>query len=268
MKKKICEQHTFVVCAYGNSKYLESCIQSLLKQTMKSKIIMATSTPNVHICQLAEKYGLDLRVNEGESGLAGDWNFALSQADTALVTLAHQDDIYMPEYTEYIWSYYLRSKDSIILFTDYHELREEKTVEKNLLLRVKRMLLFPLKWSTLWKSRFVRRRILSVGSAICCPSVTLVMKKIRLPLFLNNMKSNIDWQAWEELSRVQGSFVYVAKPLMKHRIHEESTTSELLAQSARREEDIFMYRKFWPKRIAEFIEFFYSKNEKSNKLDS
>ena len=40
------KEHTFVVCAYGESPYLEKCIDSLEKQTVKSRILIATSTPN------------------------------------------------------------------------------------------------------------------------------------------------------------------------------------------------------------------------------
>ena len=38
------KNHTFVICAYKESKYLEECIKSLINQTVKSNIIMTTST--------------------------------------------------------------------------------------------------------------------------------------------------------------------------------------------------------------------------------
>ena len=41
--------HTFAVCAYKESKFLEECVLSLLSQTVKTNIIMATSTPNEYI---------------------------------------------------------------------------------------------------------------------------------------------------------------------------------------------------------------------------
>ena len=46
--------HTFVICAYKESPYLEECIKSLKKQTLKSEIIISTSTPNDLIKKLAE----------------------------------------------------------------------------------------------------------------------------------------------------------------------------------------------------------------------
>ena len=37
--------HTFAVCAYGDSPYLESCIRSLVRQPGNPEIICCTSTP-------------------------------------------------------------------------------------------------------------------------------------------------------------------------------------------------------------------------------
>ena len=65
--------HTFAVCAYKESPYLEKCIESLLSQTVKSNIMIATSTPNNYISSIAEKYELPLIVNPGEGGITQDW---------------------------------------------------------------------------------------------------------------------------------------------------------------------------------------------------
>ena len=92
--------HTFVICAYKESEYLEECIQSLVNQTLRSEIIMVTSTPNEYIEMMSKKYDIPLFVNEGEGGITQDWNFALSRVDTRFATIAHQDDIYEPSYAE------------------------------------------------------------------------------------------------------------------------------------------------------------------------
>ena len=85
--------HTFAICAYKESEYLEECICSLLAQTVKTNIIIATSTPNAYISGLAQKYEIPLYINEGESGITQDWNFALSKVTTKYATIAHQDDL-------------------------------------------------------------------------------------------------------------------------------------------------------------------------------
>ena len=43
---------------------------------------------------------------------------------------------------------------------------------------------------------------------------------------------------------------------MKHRLHEQSTTAELLEVNGRQAEDLYMFRKFWPDRIARMIDCF------------
>ena len=51
------KNHTFVVCAYKESPYLEACICSLKKTDLSGEHDpLSTSTPNVHISELAEKH--------------------------------------------------------------------------------------------------------------------------------------------------------------------------------------------------------------------
>ena len=103
------QDHTYVLCAYKESAFLEDCVKSLLSQTMKSNILIATSTPNDHINAVAEKYQIPVYINDGEKGIGGDWNFAYSKAQTPLITIAHQDDIYEPTYTEEMLSFINKS---------------------------------------------------------------------------------------------------------------------------------------------------------------
>lgn len=260
------KKHTFVICAYKESAYLEECIRSLLAQTVKSNIIVATSTPNNYIRDVAEKHQLPLYVNEGPSSIAHDWNFAYAQTETLYVTIAHQDDIYFPEYTETALNYFSKAKKPLIFFTDYHEIRDGKPVEKNRLLFVKRVLFFPLRPRLFKNSRFVRRRCLSLGCPICCPSVSFAKDNLPERVFEHGFRSNLDWQAWEKLSKYKGAFLYCKKPLMGHRVHENSETSAVLKDNVRTKEDFEMFCKFWPKWIAKRLARVYANSEKSNKL--
>lgn len=256
--------HVFVICAYKKSQYLEDCIQSLKAQTIKTEIIMTTSTPNDYITELTNKYDIPLYINNGETGIGGDWNFGYNQAQKRLITIAHQDDIYEPTYTQVMLEKINKSRDPIIFFSHYSELRGQKKVYKNKLLNIKRIMLSPLNIFHFQHSRFVRRRVLSLGNPICCPSVTFVFEKVGDKPFANNFKSDLDWEMWEILSRKKGSFVYDSRPLMCHRVHEESTTSELINADLRTKEDYQMYLKFWPKCIANILIRFYSTSQNSN----
>ena len=165
-----------------------------------------------------------------------------------------------------MYEYIEKSKNPLIFFTDYYEIRNGEVCKTNKLLRIKRILLFPLRFKFLWKSKFIRRRVLSMGSAICCPSVTFVKDNVPNPVFNNHFRTNEDWEAWEKISKFKGSFVFCNKPLTYHRIHEESETSATINETGRGAEDIEMFNKFWPMPIAKLIARLYGTSEKSNDL--
>lgn len=265
--KEFAKQHTFVICAYKESPYLEECILSLKNQTQKSRILMITSTPNAHITSLADKYQISLLVNEGEGGIVQDWNFGYGQCHTPYVTIAHQDDVYFPDYAEHAVEMLKNSARPLIYFSDYCEIRNGEQVRDNTLLRVKRILLFPLRWKCFQNSRFVRRRSLSLGSGICCPAVTYAVRHLPDPVFRVHFRSAEDWEAWERLSKLKGTFVYDPEIRMGHRIHEESETSLILGDHARNQEDYEMFCRFWPKGIARILAKFYARSESSNQMN-
>lgn len=258
--------HTFVVCAYKESEYLEECIQSLLAQTVKSEILIATSTPNSYISGIAEKYGLPLYVNEGLSSIAYDWNFAYSKAKTPYITIAHQDDVYLPKYTETALKAFSETKHPLIFFSDYCELRNGETVSNNKLLRIKRLLLLPMRVKAFRNSKFVRRRCLSLGDPIGCPAVSFAKDNLPNPVFRHGFRSDLDWEAWEMLSKLKGAFLYTRETLVLHRVHEGSETSAVIRENVRTHEDYEMFCKFWPKWMAKMINRFYAKGENSNQL--
>lgn len=256
--------HCFAICAYGSSPYLDECVESLMEQTVATRIILVTSTPNPNIERACQRLGCNMLVNDGPGGIAGDWNFAVRMADSPLVTIAHQDDVYRPGYAESMLAALGASKDPLLYFTGYGELRGDRQVFDNRNLRIKRLMLRPLENPKNAARISVRRRILSLGCPICCPSVTLVTSAFEQPLFASDFSSDLDWQAWEGLSRREGSFVYDPQPLMLHRIHEESETSRLIHDNSRSQEDLAMFKKFWPSGIAVLLNRLYELGQASN----
>lgn len=254
--------HCFALCAYKESPYLENCISSLLAQELPSKIIVATSTPNETIARAARKYGLPLFVNPDSGGIAADWNFAYGSADAAYVTIAHQDDVYFKAYTREAAG--SAREDALILFTDYLELSGDAVVENSRLLSVKRWMNAPLRRRGLQKSKFIRNRILSLGSSICCPSVIYHKPRLGDFSFDPAYKCDLDWDAWSRIAKKKGAFVYIPHPLMGHRIHEGSETTRLLATGERFAEDLAMLRRYWPSPLARLFMRFYSQSAKSN----
>ena len=258
--------HTYVVLAYKESKYLEECIKSVLNQKYKSNVVIATSTPNEYIYSLANKYHLKVNINPNQGkGIGYDFDYAISCGMTKLVTIAHQDDIYDYEYSYQIVNKYKKYPTSSIIFSDYYEIRENKNVYSNLNLKIKRILLSPIRINLLSKTRFGKRLVLRFGNAICCPAVTFVTSNIHTQdIFKCNFVCDVDWFAWEKLSKENGKFTFVKECLMGHRVHEESTTTEIIGERIRTKEDMIMFKKFWPECISKLLNRFYVKAENSN----
>ena len=260
--------HTFVVCAYKENPYLEETIVSLESQEALGSILVSTSTPNDHIKGVCNRHSLRLVVNPTPHLAGDDWNFGYDAADTPLVTIAHQDDLYEPNYLTEVLAAINRydASEVSIAFTDYFELRDGRKVASNTILAIKRRMNAPFKHTFLNGSRFVKRRVLSLGDPICCPSVTFVKPVVGDSVFDTTYINSSDYKTWVNLANVQGRFVYVPKQLMSHRIYEESATTKNLAGNIRKGEDQTIMATLWPRPLAALINSVYALSEKSNKV--
>ena len=260
------DNHTFAICAYKESRYLEECINSVLNQEEKSKVIICTATPNEYVSNLAKKYNIELFVRDGKPGIQEDWNFAYSCADTKYVTITHQDDIYCKEYGKKIHEFIKEDRKQIILFSDYRELKNNRVIPLTINLKIKKIMLFPLRASIFRSSKFVRKFILSLGSPICCPAVTYNKENNDEKVFTSERKCSLDWDTWYKLSKKDGEFVFIKDELVYHRIHEESETTNSIENNVRQSEDYTMFRKFWPKFIAKFLSRMYNNSLNTNNV--
>lgn len=257
--------HTFVICAYRQSRYLEACILSCLAQnsyqTGQSQVIIYTSTPNEWIKKLADKYQLELFVLAG-GGIGNDWNNALSVVKTDYATIAHQDDVYLPTYgTEVIQAFNHEPKRNIV-FTDYAENDATGAVRpRNLNLKIKSA---ALKVMSLSNHKGYQRRIYAFGNFISCPAVSFNLKRLSAFRFDGELKMTVDWDAWERIMQLDGTIHYVNQILMYHRIHQDSETTANTANKHREIEEYEMYERYWGKTIAKLLMKVYVNNQKTN----
>jgi glycosyltransferase involved in cell wall biosynthesis len=251
--------HSFIIPAYGDCPYLEDCILSLKNQSIQSEILIVTSTPSDHISRLAERYGIEVRINSGEAGLANDWNFAYRQCKTKYLTIAHQDDVYYPEYvTKCLQAAGSRNvNDELILFTDYQEIAGGNIRRFSLTIIIKRMMLFAfIPFGSASKS-ICKRMLLAFGNSISCPTVMYNTKNIGSFQFNNGFRYNLDWDAWLQLAAKSGRFIYVGKKLMGHRLHAGSETSKNIGNRQRMVEEKQILQTIWGRWLGEGIFFFY-----------
>ncbi|OLF49018.1 glycosyl transferase [Streptococcus cuniculi] len=255
------DKHTFVICAYGDSPYLEECIQSLIHQSLQTNIILYTSTPSSNIEKLCRQYQISCYTGQG-GGIGKDWNSALSFVKTDYATIAHQDDYYHKDYAKYIFESSQKYKDSLLLYSDYFEEKADKKIARTLNLKIKNLMLKTL--SIFPSSPFWRKRVLAFGNAICCPAVTYHLTKLKDFRFDETLKGNLDWVAWYKIADYKGYFTFVDKELMCHRIHEGSETSKTIEDNTRTTEDFETLCLFWPTWFAKFLMKFYIKSQKTN----
>lgn len=257
--------HSFAVMAYGDSPYLADCLDSLKSQSISSHIFITSSTDSGYIRELAKKYEIDLFLTTPGNGIAHDWNFSLKQGKTKYITLAHQDDIYLNDYTASCVAAAEKFNDTQICFTDYSEIAGNQIRSKTALLRIKRLIIgFMMLGSSFLQSRFRKKMFLSIGCPLPAPSVMYNMEMLTDFTFNFEFSINMDWDAWYRLSMENGKFVSVRKKLLLHRIHPGSATTAGLKANKRQEEDIIMFNRFWPGVLAKIISKFYSMSYKSN----
>ena len=251
--------HTFAICAYKESEYLEECIVSLENQTLKSNIIMTTSTPNSYIRDLAEKHSIPLYIRDGESDIKEDWNFAYNKAQTDWVTIAHQDDVYNESYVEEMNNKLVSISNPIAFVTDYMPIKNGKIGPRDINSKIRRLLRSPIKNNRRAGSTFWKKKILCLGNSICCPAVTYNKKVLGDSFFTSDLKFNIDWDTFLKLADINGVFAYVDKPLTYYRVHDGATSKEFIVDNKRVIDDTIMFEKFWPKWIVKIIMVFYKK---------
>lgn len=258
--------HSFVVLAHGRSPFLRACLGSLREQSDRSPILVSTSTPSAFVEDAVRDYGVELRVAPPGGGMAGDWNTGLDAAATPWVTLAHQDDVYLPEYGARLKSALARYPRALLAFTGYRELTSDGPRERTLNLAVKAALLaggFLGRESI--ESRWRKRALLAFGSPIPCPSVALHRERLGEFRFSRENRVNLDWVAWLSLAERAGAFVRIDEILMEHRIHEDSETTAGVSDGTREREDYQCFRTVWPKPVAAALAALYRLSYRSNR---
>ena len=245
--------HSFAVCAYGDSPYLESCLRSLVRQSVPSERLLCTATPSDFLEELAEKYGFRYCVREGEPGIGADWNFALSQAETEFVTLAHQDDVYGEHYTEALLRAVWQHPDLALFTTGARILKNGEIRRRSKAEYIKKLLRLPLRLPCLRNTTAGKRLSLRLGNPLVCPSCAYRRDLLGVAPFSTSLRFVLDWDLLYRLAAKPGSWIVEEKSLLLYRIHGGAATAALTENHVREEEESAMFRRMWPEKIAALI---------------
>ena len=259
--------HTFAVCAYKDSPYLEECLRSVTSQTVKSEVICCTSTPSSYIRELTARYQVPLYVRDGASNIREDWMFAYGKAQGRFVTIAHQDDRYRSDYAEKLLKAWKKYPDLLLFASDYLTIRmtekegEMKAIPEpfNMVWLVKKILRLPLRFHFLADRTWIKRSSVWFGNSICCPSCTYNKEQIGDDMFHSEYDFALDWDNLYELAGKKGRFICSEKPLIAYRVHAAAATKACIEDNRRPADEMAMFRKMWPDWMVKILMHFYRK---------
>lgn len=257
------EDLTVVICAYQECLTLEKSVRSIIRQTVKPKVLISTSTPNAYIQNIADKYSIPVHINPC-GGHVRDYNFALNLVDTRLGMIAHQDDLLHPKFVEKSLKALNRASHPILSFTNYLELIDGKIEKRpSMLIIIKRLLVWPMTVPGFRRTTAMKRLGQCLGNPITHPTVICVMEEMPEEIFREKYRASMDWDLWERLSRKKGEFVYVKDVLLYHRMDKANATAQLISTSnVRYDEELEIMSRFWPVKIAKLIMVAYSQSAK------
>lgn len=254
-------KHIFAVAAYGMSPYLPKLLYSLKQQSVESKIIICTSTPNSFITKCSARFSVPVYVRSGEHGLKNDWNFAYEEASklAPLVTIAHQDDQYFPDYTKELLEAYRKYPDLSVFCCRYDTIDAEGNTIPGSAEAVKRLLRLRLRNHRHADRSAVKLSALKWGNGIGCPTCTYNREFCPSPLFQNDYKFVIDWETLVGLAKAPGRFICIEKPLMAYRVHQGAETMRNIENHNREKEEREMFEKLHSRPMAALLMHFYKK---------
>ncbi len=254
-------KHVFAVAAYGTSPYLDALLTSLKAQSIPSKIIICTSTPNPQITALSAKHQVPVYVRQGQSSLQADWNFAYQQgaAMAPLVTIAHQDDLYYPDYTKAVLHAWNAYPDMSLFCCRYDTIDAEGRQIPGKAENVKRLLRFRLRNHRASSRRNVKLSALRWGNGIGCPTCTYNRSFCGTELFQNGYKFVIDWDTLVRLAKSPGRFICLERPLMAYRVHSGAETAKQIHNRNREREETEEFRKLHGPLMTRLLMHFYRK---------
>ena len=231
---------------------------------------MCTSTPSRFLESVSQKYGIPLYVRDGSPSLKEDWTFCLKEAlllGAEAVTIAHQDDIYLPQYAGCIKRAF-EDEDVLLAFTGAGNINASSEPVSGGAEKIKKILRFPLTVKLLNGSRFWKKASLSFGNPVPCPACTYNVKKLGTELFSEKWRFVTDWDAVLKIAEKDGRIVCIEKPLVDIRLHDSQETMKITESGARTEEEYEIFQTLHSAPAAKLLMHFYKKGQEEYLKDS
>ena len=217
---------TFAIPCRNAGSHLRPLLESLLAQTRQDFEILlvddASEDDSVELARAVAGPRIALHRNERPLGIGANWNRAAALVRTPLFCLAHQDDVYRPEYLAVMTAALAAKPEAAAAhcraFTLDEGGREFVSASER------------------YKDRFWKRggfhdhaalyASLLAGNWIIAPSVLFRTAAVReLGGFAERLRFVLDWEYWLRMLRSGHGLIGVAKRLVGYRRHAASATA-------------------------------------------
>lgn len=238
-----------MVPIYNGKRFLERTLRSLLEQTAPAdKIICiddcSTDGSRSVIADLANP-AITLIENETRLGLARNWNRALElAADYDFLTIAHQDDLYEPDYLRLVTDALQSHPSAFIAHTRALVIDEEDEPLRLASARYKEKF-WPSGQGIVERPPEEELAILVRGDYIFCPSVTFRSAALEaIGQFDERFEFVPDWDFWLRGLLAGFTIVGVKQTLIRYRSHQGSATAAAELTFRRYQEEYAIVQRY------------------------
>lgn len=230
---------TIAIPCHNGAAHLEPLLHSLLAQTRQDfELLLVDDESNDGSVALAQRVAgsrLHIAPAQPRAGLAANFARAAALATTPHFCLAHQDDVYEPEYLDRLLAALHGEPAAPFAHCSATAIDGDGNAITAAAERFKR----GLAQRAVDASPAQLYRLLWRGNFVCCPSVLFRTDAFRaIGGFDTRLSFALDWELWFRFARTGHRFVTTLEPLVRYRRHAANATSSATRSLRRFEEEL------------------------------
>jgi glycosyltransferase involved in cell wall biosynthesis len=230
---------TIAIPSCNGAAHVAALLRSLLAQSRQDFALLlvddASSDDTVAVATAVAGDRLRIVRHPQRVGLAANFAHAASLVETPFFCLAHQDDVYAPDYLATL----LAALERAPAATFAHCTATAIDGDGNALTAAAERFKHGLARKAVDADPVRLFQLLWRGNFVCCPSVLFRTAAFRaLGGFDTSLSFALDWELWFRCTRRQQPFVTVLTPLVRYRRHAGNATRAATRSLRRFEEEL------------------------------
>ena len=230
---------TFAIPCRDAGPFLEPLLESLLAQTRQDFTLLlvddASRDGSVERARRVAGERLAIHRNEPARGIGGNWNRCVELSATPFVCIAHQDDVYAPDYLARLVAALEARPDAGMAHCRAGAIDAAGAPIASPAERFKEHF-----WSHApGRDRAAHYQRLWRGNFVCCPAVTYRREALAaVGPFATDLRFALDWQYWFRMLRAGWGIVDVPDLLLHYRRHDDAASRGATADRSRFAEEL------------------------------